>query len=160
MKSNINTIYSKYFRSGLTLRGKECHFRMTQVSYLGHLFSAIGMMPDSQKVKAVLEWPIPTTVTAVHQVIGLGSYYIRYIHDFATIAAPLHQLTQKGISFKLSHECTDTFNLLKQKLEQAPILAFPNFSTVASPFVVYTDASSSCFGAGQSCDILCKQSLN
>ena len=33
------------------------------------------MMPDSQKVKAVQDWAIPTTVTAVHQFIGLASYY-------------------------------------------------------------------------------------
>ena len=101
---------------------------MTQVSYLGHLFSASGMMPDSQKVKAVQEWAIPTTVTAVRQFIGLASYYRRYIQDFATIAAPLHHLTQKGISFKWTQECTDAFNLLKQKLVQAPILAFPNLA--------------------------------
>ena len=36
--------------------------------------SASGMMPDSQKVKAVQEWGIPITVTAVHQFIGLASY--------------------------------------------------------------------------------------
>jgi len=35
---------------------------MTQVAYLGHLFSAKGMMPDSQKVNAVQTWEIPTTV--------------------------------------------------------------------------------------------------
>ena len=65
----------------------------------------------------------------------------------ATIAAPLHQLTQKGMSFNWSQECTDAFNLLKQKLMQAPILTIPNFNTAASPFVVYTDASSIGIGA-------------
>ena len=104
-------------------------------------------MPDPQKVKAVQDWRIPTTVTAVCQFIGLASYYRRYIHDFATIEAPLHQFTQKGNSFKWSQERSDAFNLLKQKLVQAPILVFPNFSTAASPFVVYTDASSTGIGA-------------
>ena len=89
---------------------------MIQVSNLGHLFSASGTMPDSQIVKAVQYWAIPTIVMAVHQFIGLILYYRRYIHDFVTIVALLHQLTQKGISFKRSQQCNDTFNLLKQKL--------------------------------------------
>jgi len=146
-KDHLQQVFQKLQESGLTLRGKKCHFGMTQVAYLGHLFSAKGMMPDSQKVNAVQTWEIPTSVTAVRQFIGLASYYRRYIQDFATIAAPLHNLTQKGISFKWTQECTDAFNLLKQKLTQAPILAFPNFSTEASSFVVYTDASSIGIGA-------------
>ena len=105
------------------------------------------MMPDTQKIKAVQDWPIPTTVTAVRQFIGLASYYRRYIKDFATIAAPLHNLTQKGNDFTWSEECTVAFDLLKQKLTQAPILVFPNFSKKATPFVVYTDASSTGIGA-------------
>ena len=115
---------------------------MTQVTYLGHIFSASGIMPDPQKIKAIQDRPIPTTVTAVRQFIGLASYYRRYIKDFATITAPLHNLTQKGIHFQWSEECTAAFDLLKQKLIQAPILVFPNFNITASPFVVYTGASS------------------
>ena len=74
-------VFQKLEESGLTLQGKKCHFGMTQVSYLGHLFSASGMMPDSQKVKAVQDWTIPTTVMADLQFIGLALYYRRYIDD-------------------------------------------------------------------------------
>ena len=49
---------------------------MTQVSYLGHCLSVSGMIPDSQKVKAVQDWAIPTTVMAVHQFIGLADTFM------------------------------------------------------------------------------------
>ena len=146
-KDHLRQVFQKLQESGLTLRGQKCHFGMTKVTYLGHIFSGSGMMPDTQKIKAVQDWPIPTTVTAVRQFIGLASYYRRYIKDFATIAAPLHNLTQKGNDFTWSEECTVAFDLLKQKLTQAPILVFPNFSKKATPFVVYTDASSTGIGA-------------
>ena len=46
-KYHLQQVFQKLEESGLTLRGKKCHFGMTQVSYLGHLFSASGIMPDS-----------------------------------------------------------------------------------------------------------------
>ena len=52
---------------------------MTLVAYLGHIFSANVMMPDTQKVEAVKNWEPPTTVTAVRQFIGLASYYRRCV---------------------------------------------------------------------------------
>ena len=94
-KHHLQQVFQKLEESGLTMQGKKCHFGMTQVSYLEHLFSASGMMPDSQNVKAVRDRIIPTTVMAVCQFIGMASIYRRSIRDFATIAAPLHQLTHQ-----------------------------------------------------------------
>ena len=74
-KYHLQQVFQKLEESGLTLQGKKCHCGMTQVSYLGHRLSVSGMIPDSQKVKAVQDWAIPTTVMAVHQFIGLASYY-------------------------------------------------------------------------------------
>ena len=38
---------------------------MTSVTYLGHVFSAQGMEPDPNKVRAVQEWPTPSSITDV-----------------------------------------------------------------------------------------------
>ena len=115
--------------------------------YLGHVFSAVGMSPDQEKVKAVREWPAPMNATEVHQFLGLSSYYRRYIHQFANIAKPLNALTQKSTPFIWSRECEASFNTLKQKLMEASILTYPSFHRNASPFVLQTDASAVGLGA-------------
>ena len=89
-KQHLTEAFKRLRQSGLTLRGSKCQIGVTQVSYLGHIFSAAGMAPDSSIVQAVQNWPRPNDVTAVKQFLGLASYYRRYIMNFADIARPLH----------------------------------------------------------------------
>ena len=120
---------------------------MSKVCYLGHIFDGDGMHPDPSKIRCVQDWPIPTTATMVKQFLGLASYYQRYIEKFADIAAPLHNLTKKDVSFSWNSVCTQAFSQLKDKLTQAPILAFPQFTADAPPFLLQTDASAVGLGA-------------
>ena len=64
--------------------------------------------------------------------------------NYATIASPLHKLTERGRQFNWTSECAAAFASLKQKLINAPILAFPDFT---QPFLLDTDASHSGIGA-------------
>ena len=57
---------------------------MKKVTYLGHTFSANEMAPDETKVKAVMDWPTPCNVGAVHQFLGLASYYRSISGDLQT----------------------------------------------------------------------------
>lgn len=76
--------------------------------------------------------------------MGLASYYRRFVKDYATIASPLHKLTEQGRKFNWTSECATAFASLKQRLINAPILAFLDFT---QPFMVDTDVGHSGIGA-------------
>ena len=75
--------------------------------------------------------------------LGLENYYRRFIKNFATVARPLHQATEKSHNFTWTCQCEEAFSKLKEFLTSAPILALPDWS---KPFIVDTDASD--FGIG------------
>ena len=101
------------------------------------------MATDPEKTNKVSKWPIPTTISDVQRFLGLASYYRWFVKNYATIASPLHKLTERGRQFNWTSECATAFASLKQKLTYAPILAFPDFT---QPFLLDTDASH--FGIG------------
>ena len=146
-KDHLRQVFCRLQDAGLILCGKKCSIGVPKVCYLGHIFSADGIQPDPNKVHAVQSWPTPCDFTTLCQFLGLASYYRRYIHKFADVAAPLHGLTKKGVSFKWTSVHDNAFSFLKSKLTQSPILAYPDFSPNAPPFVLQTDASAVGLGA-------------
>ena len=74
-KEHLHQVFSRLQKAGLTLHGKKCHIGVSQVYYLGNIFSGVGMQPDPGKIQAVKEWPLPQNVTALKQFLGLASYY-------------------------------------------------------------------------------------
>ncbi|GJT42123.1 putative reverse transcriptase domain-containing protein [Tanacetum coccineum] len=81
---------------------------------------------------------------AVLAVEGLAGYYRGFIEGFSKIASPMTKLTQKSVKFEWGEKAEAAFQLLKQKLCSAPILALPEGS---ENFVVYCDASHKGLGA-------------
>ena len=74
-REHLDIVFNCLLDAGLTLRGEKCHSGMSSVQYLGHVFSAAGISPDPKKVRVMVDWPTPTNVREVRQVLGLASYY-------------------------------------------------------------------------------------
>ena len=140
---HLQTVFDRLKDANLKLQPKKCQFAAKRVEYLGHFFSKNGIEVNPAKIAVVETYPVPKTRKQLKAFIGLCSYYRRFVHDFATIATPLHKLLRKDTEFKWSNECDKAFNTLKQKLISSPILAFANLQ---KPFFISVDASGSAIG--------------
>jgi hypothetical protein len=98
---------------------------------------------DPGKVKEVLEWKPPTSVSKVRSFLGLAGNYRRFIPNFSKIVKPITELLKKGNKYVSSEACDEAFKHLKKLLTTSPVLAQPD---TIKPFDVYCDASGTGLG--------------
>ncbi|GJY94392.1 putative reverse transcriptase domain-containing protein [Tanacetum coccineum] len=103
-----------------------------------------GIHVDPTKIKSIKDWASPKSPTEIRQFLGLAGYYRRFIEGFSKIAKSMTKLTQKNVKFDWGEKEEAAFQLIKQKLCSAPILALPKGS---ENFIVYCDASHKGLGA-------------
>ena len=140
----MDDVFHRLGDANLKLKPRKCCLFARKTDYLGHIISQDGVQVSPVKVSAVKEWPTPINVTDVRSFLGTASYYRRFIKDFASIASPLYQLTEKHTRFYWTEECQSAFDILKEALCNAPTLVFP---IADGQLVLDTDASLTGLGA-------------
>ncbi|GJV93491.1 putative reverse transcriptase domain-containing protein [Tanacetum coccineum] len=143
-KEHLRIILELLQKEKLYAKFSKCEFWLDSVQFLGHVINSQGVHVDPAKVEAIKSWSAPKSPTEVRQFLGLAGYYRRFIEGFSLIAKPLTKLTQKNKTYEWGEEEEEAFQLLKDKLCSAPILALPEGS---EDFVVYCDASLKGYGA-------------
>ncbi|GBG79455.1 hypothetical protein CBR_g29601 [Chara braunii] len=122
--------------AGFKIALENNEFFLSEISFLGYVVTSGGLQPDSRKVAAVKEAPIPTSLTQVRAFLGLASYYRRFIKGFAAIARPLTNLPRKDQPLSWDAECQQAFATLKDALATASILIRENPS---KQYILITD---------------------
>jgi hypothetical protein len=105
---------------------KKCSFLQESLVFLGFVISTEGVKMDSEKVRAILEWPSPRSIIEVRSFHGLATFYKKIIRNFRSIVAPITDCT-RGKTFMWTKEAKESFEFLKKKVTEAPILALLNF---------------------------------
>ncbi|KAK1680077.1 hypothetical protein QYE76_040925 [Lolium multiflorum] len=117
---------------------EKCTFCKDKVIFLGYVVSKHGVEVDVSKIEAIQNWPTPMNVSQVRSFHGLAGFYRRFVPNFSTIAAPLNDLTKKGVVFEWGAAQDHAFDELKRLLTSAPLLALPDFN---KQFEIECDAS-------------------
>jgi hypothetical protein len=142
--SKLRGVFQRLREYNLKIEPDKCEFLKEELNYLGHLVTPEGVRPDENKIKAVVEFPTPKTQKDIKSFLGLAGYYRKFIADFSAIARPLTNLLKKENEWRWTEQEQASFDLLKFKLTNTPLLQYPDFS---KPFILTTDASGYAIGA-------------
>jgi hypothetical protein len=109
-----------------------------EVEYLGHIVSHEGVKVDPNKIKAMMDWPIPKTLNNIKGFLSLIGYYRKFVRHYGRIETPLTKLTKKD-AFSWTQEATKAFEQLKEVMCKAPILTkYTHFCALSHPFKAST----------------------
>ena len=150
-KERVREVLKLFEKSHLIVKTEKCRWFEPEIKFLGHIIGELGVSKDPEKVKAVVEWPVPACQKGLRAFLGLDNYYRRFVKDFARIARPLHELTGKNTPFQWNPSADAAFRQLKQALSSENIvLAYPD---VTKSFFLDVDACGEGVGAVLSQDI-------
>jgi hypothetical protein len=114
--------------SGLQLSSTKCRIGYPDVTMLGIQISRYGLATTEEKVAVVTALPAPTTMAALHRVVGMFGYYRNFIRNFSRIVKPLNDLKKvgkytSGAKIIWTEECEAALAELKSRLSSTLILA-------------------------------------
>jgi O-acetyl-ADP-ribose deacetylase (regulator of RNase III) len=138
MRDNLKQVFDRFRAARIKLNGKKCHFGTDRIVYLGHVFAAGTVSPNTSKFKIIEEFPACKTVKQVRQFLGLVGFFRRFIKDFSKKTYPLRMLLKQSVKFQWTEDCELAFRDLKQALMTQPVLQLPDPS---KNYYVFCDAS-------------------
>ena len=139
----IRALFGRLAEARLTVNLAKCEFARATVAYLGRVVGQGQVRPVDAKVKAVVQFPTPTTKKELMRFLGMVGYYRSFCQNFSSVVAPLTDLLKGSVKFVWSPGCESAFQNVKSLLCSAPVLAAPCLS---APFKIQVDASQ--VGAG------------
>ncbi|XP_069138852.1 uncharacterized protein [Argopecten irradians] len=142
----LRELFVRLRNASISARPSKCAIGYKSLEWLGHMVENERLLPNPEKVKAILEAPRPETKTQVRAFLGLAGLYRKFIANFAAISVPLTDLTRKGQPNKVVWELPQeaAFETLKKRLASKPILKLVDLE---AEFILRTDASDKGLGA-------------
>ena len=115
--SNLDKVLQKLKEAGLRLKCNRCVFMAESVTYLGHCIDSQGLHPVEEKVKALLEVPIPKELKSF-----LECSRSNFLPNLSSELAPLYQLLKYLVPRQWTLKQQQVFDKSKELLASSQVL--------------------------------------
>ena len=122
----VAEVIKRLEENDLYVKPEKCRWKVRDVGFLEVVIGPKGIKMEEEKVKGVLEWPIPKCVKNVQKFLGLANYYHRFIEGFVLVARLLHNMVKKDKKWDWMEKQEKVFKELKEKFTKEPVLAAPD----------------------------------
>jgi len=141
----VKEVLQRLRTNRLAISPEKFVWKQLEVEFLGYVIGREGIKMSEEKVKGVLEWKSPASLTETQAFLGFANFYRRFIKDYSRVARPITELTKATTKdWKWTPEAESAFTELMNRFTSALILA--HFDP-QRPVIVETDALDFALGA-------------
>ena len=140
----VKTVLGRLSSANIALNLGKCKIDVPKIEFLGHVISADGIAPSVEKLEAINKAPVPSNLNELLSLIGLVTYYSKFVHRFSDIMCPLYELTKKNVPFVWGKRQDVAYKAIKAAISKSELLTC---FTGKSKLVVEVDASPKGVGA-------------
>jgi hypothetical protein len=133
----------KLTKAGFTINANKCSFCKPQIKFLGHVISSEALMPDMDRMKAILSYPPLRNQKQLRRFLGICNFHQHFIPNYAHFVSPLLIILKKGHKRKWTNDLQKASELLRDRFAHSIELVHPDSE---SEYVIYTDASARAIG--------------
>ena len=118
----LKKVLERLKKFNVSLNKEKCDINKKQVSFLGHIISADGIVVDPNKVEAILNFPDPSDKAEVRRLIGMVQYVSKFMVHSADLLRPLTQLLKENTEFVWTDVHRQALIKIKKALTSSPVL--------------------------------------
>lgn len=122
----INEIFKKAREAGVKFNIEKCSFGVTNVKFLGYVFTPSGIKMDDSRVEAIKNMKITKNKNEVESLLGVFTYIAKFIPNMSDVTVPLRELIKKGTEFKWLEHHQHALEKFKDLVSQNPVLQYYN----------------------------------
>ena len=142
--AHVADVLERVRAAGMTLNPAKAQLAQTRIHLLGFTLGEGSIEPDREKLRAILDFPVPKDVRGLRRFLGMANFYRSFIPSCARLQAPLTKLLGKSAVWQWGPEQQEAFCRLSSAIAETAQLRLPDLTR---PFVVQTDASDLGLGA-------------
>ena len=137
----LRQVFVRFRKHHLFLKASKCHFGYTELEYVGKVITEEGLKMSKEKIRSVLEFPVPTISKQLKSFLGLTNYFRDFVRNHSSIVKPLNSLLSNYNRTKKidwTKESLDAFELIKASVAKCTTMHFLNDT---DPVFLHTAAS-------------------
>ena len=142
--NNLEKFLERCKQHNLVLNSDKLKLRLDEVPFIGHVLTADGVRPSSDKVRAVAEMPIPKDRPGIRRFVGLVQYLAKFMPKLSDMTAPLRKLLKESNPFIWTSVQQKAFDSIKTAITKLPVLRFYDLKDAVT---IQCDASKDGLGA-------------
>ena len=112
----LNALFACLSSKGITVNPAKCLHKQDSLWFYGYTLTSQGLQADRKKIAAIQNTTVPQDVTKLGNFLGLVNYCDQFIRNFATLTAPLRELTKKGVKYEWTPAQQQAFEQVKDAI--------------------------------------------